>query len=142
MKEMIYEKAIKLLSKSNTLTLSVIDVDNFPKIYPMEKVISHKLDKIFFITKKDSNKVNLLGINNKCCVEVHTEDDSVSLKGIIEINQNEEEKKCILPYEYLERLARSGSDKYCVLIFKTLEAYIYIDGETEKITTDIVELSK
>lgn len=140
MKEMIYEKAIKLLNESNTLAVSVIDVDNFPKIYPMEKVISHKLDKIFFITKKDSNKVNLLRINNKCCVEVHTEDDYVSLKGIIEINQNEEEKKRILPYEYLERLARSGSEKYCVLIFKTLESYIYIDGESEKIIKDTVEL--
>lgn len=49
MKEMIYEKAIKLLSESNTLSLSVIDVDDFPKIYPMEKVISHKLDKNFLL---------------------------------------------------------------------------------------------
>ncbi|MGL4774679.1 MAG: pyridoxamine 5'-phosphate oxidase family protein [Clostridium sp.] len=140
MKEVIYEKAVNMLSESNTLSLSVIDVDNCPKIYPMEKVISHKLNKILFITKKDSNKVYLLGINNKCCVEVHTEDDSVSLKGTIEINQNEEEKCRILPYEYLQRLTRSGSDKYCVLIFKTLEANIYINGETERIATDKVEV--
>lgn len=126
MKEMIYEKAVNLLSKSNTLALSVIDVNNFPKTYAMEKVISYSLDKILFITKKDSKKVHLLGINNKCCVEVHTENDSVSLKGTIEINENDEEKNLILPYEHVKRLKKSGSDKYCILIFNTIEADIYI----------------
>lgn len=136
MKKMIYEKAVNLLCESNTLTLSIIDADNFPKTYAMEKVISYKLDKIFFITKKDSKKVKLLGRNNKCCVEVHTEEDSISLKGIIEINKKDEEKSLILPYEYVERLENSGSDKYCVLIFNTIEVDMYIDGETELITKD------
>ncbi|MGN0144790.1 MAG: pyridoxamine 5'-phosphate oxidase family protein [Clostridium sp.] len=136
MKEMIYEKAVKLLSDSNTLALSVIDYDNYPKVYPMEKVLSQKLDKVFFITKKESNKVHLLNINNKCCIEVHTEDDSICLKGTIEINQNDEGKSDILPYDYLQRLARSGSEKYCILIFNTLEADIYIDGENERITIE------
>lgn len=134
MKEMIYEKAIKLLSESNTLALSLIDIDNFPKTYAMEKVISYNLDKVFFITKKDSKKVYLLEKNNKCCVEIHTENDSLSLKGTIEINKSDEDKSLILPYEYVKRLEKSGSNKYCILIFNTMEADIYIDDKTKKFT--------
>lgn len=142
MKKIIYEKAINLINENNTLSLSIIDSDSYPKIYAMEKVNCDKIDKIIFITKKDSNKVNSLNLNNKCCVEVHTDDDSISLKGYIEISQNDKEKMDILPYEYVQRLQRSGSDKYCVLIFNTIEADIYIDGKREIIATEKATIPK
>lgn len=90
---LMYEKAVNLLNKSNTLALSMVDEDGYPKIYPMEKVVSVNLDKVIFITKKDSNKVKLLNKSNKCCIEVHTEDDMVLLKGNMEIHESEYIKK-------------------------------------------------
>lgn len=131
MKNVLYEKAIHLLEESETLSLSIIDKDGYPKIYPMEKVLSVDLNRIIFITKKDSNKVSLLNISNKCCVEVHTENDMVCLKGIVEIQESEEKKREILPEEYIKRLAASGSHKYCILIFHTFNADIYIEGKSE-----------
>lgn len=128
-RELIYEKAISLLNESNTLALSILDEDRYPKIYPMEKVSSENLNRVVFITKKDSNKVNLLNRNNQCCVEVHTEDDSVCLKGNIEIHEIDKQMKESLPYEYLQRLERRGSHKYCILIFNTIKADLYKDGE-------------
>lgn len=125
----IYEKAIQLINSSNTLALSAIDEYGYPKIYAMEKVVSEDLNKIIFITKRDSNKVRLLNINNKCCVELHTEDDSVCLKGNIEIQEDDETKRKILPRQYVERLERSGMQRYCVLIFTTITVDLYIDGE-------------
>ena len=125
----IYEKAIQLINSSNTLALSAIDEYGYPKIYAMEKVVSEDLNKIIFITKRDSNKVRLLNINNKCCVELHTEDDSVCLKGNIEIQEDDEMKRKILPSQYVERLERSGMQRYCVLIFTTITVDLYIDGE-------------
>ncbi len=125
----IYEKAIQLINSSNTLALSAIDEYGYPKIYAMEKVVSEDLNKIIFITKRDSNKVRLLNINNKCCVELHTEDDSVCLKGNIEIQEDDETKRKILPSQYVERLERSGMQRYCVLIFTTITVDLYIDGE-------------
>ncbi|QEH67831.1 pyridoxamine 5'-phosphate oxidase family protein [Cellulosilyticum sp. ST5] len=124
-----YEKAIQLINSSNTLALSAIDEYGYPKIYAMEKVVSEDLNKIIFITKRDSNKVRLLNINNKCCVELHTEDDSVCLKGNIEIQEDDETKRKILPSQYVERLERSGMQRYCVLIFTTITVDLYIDGE-------------
>lgn len=130
----ICEKAIELLNKSNTLSLSIIDEDGYPKIYPMEKVLSVNLDKVIFITKKDSKKVSYLNINNKCCVEVYTEDDMVCLKGSIEIQDSEEEKRKVLPQHYIKRLEGSGSHKYCVLIFRASYADLYIEGKLESIS--------
>lgn len=130
-REPIYEKAIHLLNESETLALSIVDEDSYPQIYPMEKVISENLDKIIFITKKDSNKVRLLNISNKCCVEVHTKDDMICLRGKIEIYNSEEQKKQLLPKDYIERLEHSGSHQYCILIFNTFKASLYIDGELE-----------
>lgn len=129
----IYEKAIYLLDKSNTLALSIVDEYGYPKIYAMEKVLSRNLENILFITKKDSNKVRLLNLSNKCCVEVHTEDDMVCLRGYIKIKNSDEEKKEILPQDYIQRLERSGSNKYCVLTFHTLNVDLYIDGNLESI---------
>lgn len=129
----ICEKAIGLLNNANTLALSIVDEEGYPKIYAMEKVLSTNLDQVVFITKKDSNKVRLLNLSGKCCVEVHTEDDMVCLRGYIEIEDNEKEKSGILPPSYLQRLERSGSNKYCVLIFHTFNADLYIDGHWETI---------
>ena len=70
-----------------------------------------------------------MNINNKCCVELHTEDDSVCLKGNIEIQEDDETKRKILPSQYVERLERSGMQRYCVLIFTTITVDLYIDGE-------------
>ncbi|KGM92851.1 hypothetical protein Z968_13030 [Clostridium novyi A str. 4552] len=98
----------------------------------MEKVISENLDKIIFITKKDSNKVRLLNISNKCCVEVHTEDNMICLRGKIEIYKSEKGKIQILSKNYIERLEYSGSHKYCILIFNTLKATLYIDGDLRR----------
>ena len=129
----IYEKAVQLLKESNTLALSVMDEEGYPKIYAMEKVISVNLDTVIFITKKDSNKVCLLNKNNKCCVEIHTEDDMVSLKGNVDIVESREENDQCLPNEYIRRLEISDSERYCILIFHAIEADLYIEGEINSV---------
>lgn len=45
----------------------------------------------------------------------------------MEIQESEEEKRKILPKDYMERLENRGSDKYCVLIFHTFNGEVYID---------------
>lgn len=134
MRKTICENAIYLLNKSSTLSLSVVDEEGYPKIYAMEKVLSVDLNTIVFITKKCSNKVRLLNINNKCCVEVHTEDDMVCLKGNIEILESEGKKRELLPQNYIKRLEDSGSHKYCVLIFHAINADLFIEGKLEIIS--------
>jgi len=131
MKKAIYKKAISLLNESDTLSLSIVDKEGYPKIYAMEKVLSINLNKIIFITKKDSNKVGLLNINNKCCVEVHTESEMICLKGNMEIQESEEKKREILPPNYIKRLEASGSDKYCILIFHAFNADLFIENKLE-----------
>lgn len=132
-RRIIYEKAIDLLNKSNTLSLSIVDEEGYPKIYAMEKVLLVNLNKIIFITKKDSNKVILLKTSNKCCIEVHTEEDMICLKGNIEIQESEEKKREILPQNYIKRLEARGSHKYCVLIFRAFNADLFIEGNLETI---------
>lgn len=134
--KMIYKKAIHLLDESETLSLSIVDKDGYPKIYPMEKVLSEDLKRIVFITKKDSNKVRLLNISNKCCVEVHTENDMVCLKGNMELQEGEEKKREILPQDYIKRLEASDGLKYCVLIFNAINADLYIEGKLESISIE------
>lgn len=127
-RRIIYEKAIKLLNESSTLSLSIVDEEGYPQIYPMEKVMSVNLDRVIFITKKDSNKVRLLNISNKCCVEVHKEDDMVCLKGNIEIQEDDDQKRKVLPRNYIKRLEGSGIHNYCVLIFHALKSDLYMMG--------------
>ena len=53
----------------------------------------------------------------------------VLLKGNMEIHESEYIKKKSLPNDYIKRLERSGSERYCVLIFKTFQVDLYIDGD-------------
>lgn len=111
----IYQKAIQLLKESNTLTLSIVDEKGSLKIYPLEKVSSVNLNEIIFITKKNSIKFRSLKISNKCCVEVHSEDDMICIRGNIEIEENEKKMKQILSSEYIQRLESRG-DLYILCI--------------------------
>lgn len=129
----IYQHAIEMLKASDTLTLSIIDEKGYPKIYPMEKVLSVDLHKVIFITKKHSNKVNSLSLSNKCCVEVHSAEDMICLSGKIAVEENEDKMKQTLPIDYIKRLENSGINKYCMLIFHTINAHLYIDDKTENI---------
>lgn len=132
------KKAIHLLNESNTLSLSIVDKRGVSKSLCNGKVENLSvMNRIIFITKKDSNKVSLLNISNKCCVEVHTEDDMICLKGNMEIQESEEKKREILPHNYIKRLETSGSHKYCILIFRAFNADLFIDGKSETIPIEV-----
>ena len=127
---MAYEKLIQL----ETLSLSSITENGYPYICPMEKVMVNGLQQIYFITSKSSNKVKYFRKNEKAGVNYFLEDDTVSLSGIINIIEDVESKIITLPSQYVERLRKRGSFKYCILEFITMEAKIFINGKFEIVT--------
>ena len=57
----------------------------------------------------------------------------ICLSGKIAVEENEDKMKQTLPIDYIKRLENSGINKYCMLIFHTINAHLYIDDKTENI---------
>lgn len=131
--------AEEILKKSESVSLASITEDGFPRICEMEKVVTDGLNHIYFVTLKSSDKVKHFRRNSKSSVCFSLDDDSVSLIGHIEIIETEDEKQRILPTEYVERLRKKGSSRYCILHFTTVEAKAFIDGT---FATDLMQNKK
>ena len=125
------ECAQKLMEESETLHLGVLGEDGYPVIYPMEKVGTIGLKKVFFITKKDSKKVKYLLSHNKCTVECHDPQECiVSLFGTVEIVTDLEKIKLCIPQAYWLRLMKhKNAESYCLLEFNTEMGQLYQSGQ-------------
>ena len=124
------ELGAHLLESCDTLQLGIINENGFPMIYPMEKVTSVAIDKVLFITKKDSDKGKAIGKCEKSCIECYTDETILWLLGKIEIIKDFEIIKSLLPEKYWERLMKHENYRdYCVLLFKTGTATIYENGK-------------
>lgn len=124
------ESAQKLLEESSTLHLGVLGAQGYPLIYPMEKVGTIALKKVFFLTKKDSKKVHCLSAHNKCTVVCHDPQERiVSLLGTAQIITDPEAiKRCIPQAYWLRLIQHKAPEAYCLLEFNTNTAQLYQSG--------------
>ena len=119
----------EILEKSETLHLTVLDGAGYPLMYPMEKVSNAGLSRVFFITKKQSEKVHALTHYEKCSIECHIEEKILWLFGTMDIITESSVIRQILPESYWNRLMRHENfADYCVLAFHTQEAKGYENG--------------
>ncbi|MDF2947986.1 MAG: hypothetical protein K0S51_2665 [Bacillales bacterium] len=123
--------AYEILKQCETVSLGSVTENGYPYICPMEKVMSNQLRQIYFITLKSSKKVKNFLKDSKAGVNYYIDDDTISLNGIINIIEDVESEVVSLPTEYLERIRKRGSLKYCILEFVTMEAKMFISGRFE-----------
>ena len=126
--------AHEMLKQCETVSIGSVTENGYPYICPMEKVMANGLRQIYFITKKSSEKVKYFRNNTKAGANYYIDDNTVSLNGIINVIEDVESEVIKLPTQYLERLNKRGSFKYCILEFITMEAKIFINGCFETIS--------
>lgn len=127
-------KAQAILEGCGSVSLASITEEGYPRICEMERMLSHSLRDLYFVTFKASQKVRHFQANPKAAVGCCVGNDSISLLGQIEIVNAEEEKHRLLPAAYEETHPHRNMSEYCILHFCTQQVKLFIDGKFENIT--------
>ena len=129
MNKEIEKIANDLLINSESIQLASVCEDGFPRICEMEKIRGESFLEIAFVTFKNSEKVKHFAKNNKVSIGYSDDNNSVSLMGYIEMYEIEKIKEIIKNSMIHERWFNKNQDgnyAYCLLIFKTKKAKVFI----------------
>ncbi len=132
MEDVMEQKAKELLEKCETVSLSSVDENGYPRIRIMSKLKTDRFDKLYFSTLTDSKKVGHFLANPKAGVCFFSGGDSVTLTGNVEVSQDIELKKKLWQDEFIDYFTDGVSDpNYCILTFTAKEALACIDNQCE-----------
>ena len=126
----IIEKAAALLGACTEVTLASVSEDGYPRICVLSKVKSEGIGKVYVATGMISTKTRHFQTNPKASVCAWKDGNSITLVGKVTVSQ----ERAILEEMWLDWFIdhfQGGVDdpNYCVLIFETTEATLWIDGE-------------
>lgn len=116
-----------LLRRVETVYLSILDGDGYPVAYPMEKAGSAGIKQVLLVTKRTSEKVVCLRRAPRCGIEADDGEAVLTLRGEMEIIEDEANLRALLDAARLRRLEARGMDAYCLLRFRT-EGARYVRG--------------
>ena len=122
--EELKRKAELLLEQCESVVLTSIDENGFPRPVPMSKVKAEGITTIWFATGTYSEKAGV-------CFQ--KEINSVVLTGYIEIVTDEAEKKALWQDWFIEHFPGGVNDPtYCVLKFTAKRATYWLDFQFVK----------
>ena len=112
--EELKRKAELLLEQCESVVLTSIDENGFPRPVPMSKVKTEGITTIWFATGTYSEKTEHFRVNPKAGVCFQKEINSVVLTGYIEIVTDEAEKKALWQDWFIEHFPGGVNDPtYC-----------------------------
>ena len=126
--EELKRKAELLLEQCESVVLTSIDENGFPRPVPMSKVKAEGITTIWFATGTYSEKTEHFRVNPKAGVCFQKEINSVVLTGYIEIITDEAEKKALWQDWFIEHFPGGVNDPtYGVLKFTAKRATYWLD---------------
>ena len=135
MKEMVEQKAIDLLNKCDTVALSSINENGYPRVCVVSKLKTEGFHKLYFSTGTDSKKTGQFRSNPKASLVYYNVDDAVTLIGNVKIVDDSKVKEGIWQDWMINHFSGGASDpNYCVLEFTTNEATFCVDNQLETYT--------
>ena len=124
------EKAAALLAQCDTVVLTSVDADGFPRPVPMSKGHTAGYDEIWTATSADSAKVADFRRNPRAGIGYASYGDSVALRGRIEIVDDEAIRRAMWQKWYIDHFPGGPTDPaYVLLRFVGTEATFWIDRE-------------
>ena len=129
----IEEKAARLLNSVQTVTLTSINENGYPRTCLMTKCRNDGFSDIYFITSKRSKlngKATHFEHNPKASVCCFSGGDSVTLIGNIEFAEDRATQEHIWSEEHRRFFPKGLDDpKFRLLKFHTIEATFWIEGK-------------
>ena len=124
------EKAIAMLENSDTIVLTSINKEGYPRPVPMAKVASTGISTIWMSTGAKSLKSKDFKLNSKAGVCFYAAGNSVALTGDIEIVTDKELKQAYWQDWFIAHFPKGATDPdYILLKFQSNHATFYIDNE-------------
>lgn len=124
------EKAETMLQHSETITVTSINKDGYPRPVYMSKIYSEGFSTVWLATGKDSVKVRDFSANPKAGICFQENGNSVALTGNIKIITNIGIKKEMWQDWFIEHFPMGPDDpNYILLKFEGNHATFWIDGK-------------
>jgi len=124
----ILEKAENLLHQCHVITLASVSEAGFPRVCAMVKVRNDGIKTIWVATGTTSRKTIHFKENPKASVCFHSDTDSVTLIGTVQIFTDTKTKEEIWQDWFIDFFPEGATDpNYCVLRFEAIEATLWIN---------------
>lgn len=124
------EKAAGLLKKCESVTITSVDANGYPRPVQMSKIKANGFNEAWTATGADSVKVADFKRNGKAGLCYDCYGDSVALRGTVEIITDDAIRKEMWQDWFIHHFPGGPSDpNYVILHFKGTEATFWINGE-------------
>lgn len=124
------EKAIAMLENCDTIVLSSINKEGYPRPVPMAKITSTGISTIWMSTGAKSLKTINFQSNPKAGVCFYANGNSVALTGNVEIITDNEQKQEHWQDWFIAHFPKGATDPdYVLLKFQANHATFFIDNE-------------
>lgn len=127
--ETFIEKAKEILERCETVVITSINSEGYPRPVPMSKVKSEGAATVWLATGSDSVKTKDFAANPKAGLCFQEGGNSVALTGEVEIFTDEATKKELWQDWFIHHFPQGPTDpSYVLLKFQGTHATIWIDG--------------
>lgn len=125
----LIEKAAEILARCETVVITSINQEGYPRPVPMSNVKSEGATTVWLATGKDSLKTKEFTVNPKAGLCFQEKGNSVALTGEVEIIEDEATKQEMWQDWFIAHFSKGPTDpNYVLLKFKGRHATIWIDG--------------
>ena len=127
--ETLIEKAAAILSRCETVVITSVNKEGYPRPVPMSKIKSEGASTVWFATGKNSLKTKDFIANPKAGVCYQEQGNSIALTGEVEVIEDEATKKEMWQDWFIAHFPGGPTDpNYILLKFSGINATIWIDG--------------
>lgn len=126
----IIEKVKELLERCETVVITSVNEEGYPRPVPMSKAQSEGASTVWLATGRTSLKTKDFAANPKAGLCFQEGGNSVALTGEVEIIADEETKKEKWQEWFIAHFPKGPTDpEYVLLKFQGKHATIFIDGQ-------------
>lgn len=129
------EKAERLLSQCENVTVVSIDSDGYPRPVQMSKIGAASFNEVWMATSAESAKVRDFLKNGKAGLCYDHYGDGVALRGTVQVITDDETRRMMWQDWFIHHFPGGPADPdYVLLHFVGSEATFWIDGEFSRFT--------
>jgi general stress protein 26 len=133
----IFAKANQIAKACDTAYIGVLDDDGFPNVSTVSTIKPESIFEAHFATGMASNKVKRLLNDKRASVCYHMGGDNITLIGEVQILTDQDAKSKYWLDWFIDHFPGGETDpNYCIIMFTTKRASLWIDNESAEFMID------
>ena len=130
----IVTKAKKIIAESDAMYIAYIREDGYPRVSTIAMMKANGIKTIFTSTAIDGLKTQRIQANPKVSLCFRNGYDNITLTGTVEVSQDNKLREELWEDWCLQHFPDGATgERFCVYVFTTEEAALWIDGESAEI---------